>query len=132
MGVTENDDIGCGKRPLIVGNEVLVEVLVGPAEEISLNLVQETKHQPWATMSEHQSVAIQVQVDSLGQIGGTQGPVSEMEVAPHGQSGGDVAQLGQDFFFVEITGVQDEVYLIEDSRHLLWEPWQAIGDVGIG
>jgi hypothetical protein len=43
-----------------------------------------------------------------------------------------VAQLGQDFFFIEITGVQDEVHLIEDGEHLLREPWQEIGDVGVG
>jgi hypothetical protein len=132
MGVTENDDVGCGKRPLVAGNEVPVEVLVGPAEEMSPNLVQKAEHQPWAAMDEHQSVAIQVQMDSLWQIGGTQGPVSEMEVASHGQSRGDVAELGQDFFFVEITSVQDEIHLIEDSEHLLREPWQDIGDVGVG
>jgi len=55
-----------------------------------------------------------------------------MGIASHGQSRGDVAQLGQDFFVVEITGVQDEVHLIKDSKHLLREPWQAIRNMGVG
>jgi hypothetical protein len=54
-----------------------------------------------------------------------------MEVASHSQSGSNVAQLGQDFFFVEITSVQNEVHLIKDSKHLLRKPWQVIGNMGV-
>jgi hypothetical protein len=71
-------------------------------------------------------------MDSLGQMGRAQGPVSEMEVASHSQGRGDVAQFGQDFFFIEITSVQDEIHPIKDSKHLLWKPGQDIGDVGVG
>jgi hypothetical protein len=132
MGVAENDDVSFGKRPPIAGNEVPVEVLVGPAEEIIPDLVQKAKGQTWAAMDEHQPVAIQIQVDSLGQMKRTQGPVSQVGVASHGQDRGDVAQFSQDVFFVEVTGVQDEVHLTKDCGHLLRKSWQVIGNVGIG
>jgi hypothetical protein len=53
MGVAENDDVGCGKCPLVASNEVPIEVLVGLAKQKGPDLVQKTKHQPWAAMDEH-------------------------------------------------------------------------------
>jgi len=55
-----------------------------------------------------------------------------MGVASHGQSRCDVAQFGQDLFIFKITGVKDEVHLIKGGKHLLREPWQVVGDVGVG